>query len=352
MNGYERIHAAIEGGDPDTTPVMLHNFLMAAHEAGVSMREYRDDPQIIARCFIESVERYGYDGIVLDVDTATLAAAVGVPVIYPNDAPARCHGGRLSTLEAVDDLDPPDVEKHARIQIWLEAAKALSSHFRDEVYIRGNCDQAAYSLAASMRGPAEWMVELLDSSNHERAHRLLAWCTEAVIQFIRLMSATGVHMTSNGDSWSSPDLVSPRLYRDFALPYERTVVDAAHACGMPYFLHICGKTDRIVADMVSTGADGLELDYKTDVQLAHDTMLGRTTFIGNLDPSGVLAAGTFEEVERKTAEVKRVFADTPRFILNAGCAIPANTPAENIRALIKIARESLLQSRCQERNHS
>jgi uroporphyrinogen decarboxylase len=190
------------------------------------------------------------------------------------------------------------------------------------------------------------MVELLDPSNHAHAHRLLEWCTEAVTQFIRLMAETGVHMTSNGDSWSSPDLVSPKLYREFALPYERRIVEAAQECGMPYFLHICGKTDRILPDMVSTGADGLELDYKTDVQLAHDTMLGKMTFIGNLDPSGVLAAGTPDEVGQKTEELKRVFADTPRFILNAGCAIPANTPPENIRTLIKTARESALRARC------
>jgi uroporphyrinogen decarboxylase len=283
---------------------------------------------------------------VLDVDTATLAAAVGVPVLYPDDTPARCRGGRLSTLEAVADLDPPDVAKHPRIQIWLEAARELSRHFGNEVYIRGNCDQAAYSLASSMRGPEDWMIELLDPSKHERAHLLLAWCTEAVKQFICLMASTGVHMTSNGDSWSSPDLVSPRLYREFALPYERCVVEAAHECGMPYILHICGKTDRILADMVATGADGLELDYKTNVQLAHDTMLGRMTFIGNLDPSGVLATGAPAEVEQKTVELKRVFADTPRFILNAGCAIPANTPSGNIRTLIRTARESALRASC------
>jgi uroporphyrinogen decarboxylase len=344
VNGYERIQGAIKGREPDTTPVMLHNFLMAAHEAGVSMREYRRDPHVIARCFIQSVERYSYDGIVLDVDTASLAAAVGVPVIDLDEAPARCHGACLNTLEAVEDLDPPDIAKHPRIQIWLEAARELSRYFGNDVYIRGNCDQAPYSLASSMRGPEDWMTDLLNPANHERAHRLLAWCSEAVKQFIRLMASTGVHMTSNGDSWSSPDLVSPRLYREFALPYELSIVQAAHECGLPYFLHICGKTDRILQDMVSTGADGLELDYKTDVQLAHDTMLGRVTFIGNLDPSGLLAAGTPAEVEQKTSILKHVFADTPRFILNAGCAIPANTPGENIRALIRAARESAMRA--------
>ena len=41
---------------------------------------------------------------------------------------------------------------------------------------------------------------------------------------------------------------------------------------VPYAPHVCGNTKAILADMVATGADALELDYKTDVRLAHDLM--------------------------------------------------------------------------------
>ena len=101
---------------------------------------------------------------------------------------------------------------------------------------------------------------------------------------------------------------------------------------------MCGRTDRILDDMLATGADALELDYKTDARLAHDRMKDRAVFIGNLDPSGVLALGTPGLVAAKTRELVAVFADTPRFVLNAGCAIPATTPPENVRAMIRAAR--------------
>jgi uroporphyrinogen decarboxylase len=107
---------------------------------------------------------------------------------------------------------------------------------------------------------------------------------------------------------------------------------------MPYILHICGNTGAILADMVETGADGLELDYKTDAQLARRTLGVRVTFIGNIDPSGVLARGTVRDVERKTRELLELFEGTSRFILNAGCALPATTPAENVHAMIRVAR--------------
>ena len=48
MNGYERIKAAVKGEKTDTTPIMLHNFMMAASEFGVTMEQYRNDPKFIA----------------------------------------------------------------------------------------------------------------------------------------------------------------------------------------------------------------------------------------------------------------------------------------------------------------
>ena len=223
--------------------------------------------------------------------------------------------------------------------MWLEATRRLKQHFGDEIYLRGNCDQLPFSLASMVRSTEEWMMDLLDEENSPLVEGLLDYCTEASTQFIRLMVTTGAHLVSNGDSPAGPDMISPRLFRRFALPYEKRVIDVAHQEGMPYFLHICGKVDRILDDMLASGADGLELDFKTDVHLAHDRMHDRAVFIGNLDPSGVLARGTPDLVEQKTRELLEVFADTPRFILNAGCAMPSDTPPENLRTMIRVARE-------------
>jgi uroporphyrinogen decarboxylase len=318
---------------------MLHNFMMAAREAGVTMKRYRSDPGEIARCFIEAVEKYGYDGIVVDVDTATLAGAVGTPVVFPDDEPAICHGQRLTSLQQARDLEPADVGSYSGVQVWLEAVRLLKRHFGAEIYIRGNCDQCPFSLASSMRGSSDWMMDIMDPDLEEDARLLLEFATDATVQFIRLMAAAGAHMVSNGDSPAGPSVVSPRIYRSFALPFEKQVVTAAHELGLPYLLHICGKTEPIVEDMVSTGADALELDHKTNARSAHDIIAGRTAFVGNLDPSGVLALAAPREVERKTRELLAVFADTPRFILNAGCAIPSNTPPENLKAMIGTARQ-------------
>jgi uroporphyrinogen decarboxylase len=119
------------------------------------------------------------------------------------------------------------------------------------------------------------------------------------------------------------------------------MVETARELGLGYILHICGDTGLILEDMVETGADGVEIDHKTDALLARDITKNRCSFIGNIDPSGVLALGDQTTVAKKTKELLALFGDMPGFILNAGCAIPAETPPENIHTLIRTAREFL-----------
>jgi uroporphyrinogen decarboxylase len=337
VNGRQRVLAALRGEPTDRIPVLLHNFLMAARENGVALSEYRRDGRIMAECFIRAVETYDYDGVLVDVSTAMLAAALGVPVDYPDDQPARCLGPLLPSLVAAPDLPPPDISRSFEIEAAVEAVRRLKTHFGDAIAVRGNADQCPFSLAAMVRGMGPWMMDLIEG-DPARLDALLAYCASATLQFIDLMADAGADILSNGDSPAGPGMVSPAIYRRLAQPWECACAVRAHKLGKPYILHICGDTGKILADMAATGADGLELDYKTDARLARDTLAGRACFIGNIDPSGVLALGTPADAERATRDLAAIFDGNPRFILNAGCAIPAETPPANLRAMIRASR--------------
>jgi MtaA/CmuA family methyltransferase len=337
MNGYERITTALKGNRPDKVPVMLHNFMLAAREHNITMEQYRNSPKLIAECFIASVEKYHYDGVLIDIDTVTLAGAVGVPVDFPKDDPARSHEGNILNLEDVFNLKPVKVENYRYIQNCLEAVRILVDYYHDEIFIRGNCDQAPFSLASMMRGAQTWMLDLMMGTDEQIDH-LLEYCLDAGTQFIKLMAQTGCHMVSNGDSPAGPEMISSDMYIRYALPYEKRLADAAHNAGVDYALHICGNTDVILEHMVTVGADAIDLDYKTDIRKIYDVFHDKTTLIGTIDPSGVLALGTPDDVREKALELLNLYRDCNRFILNAGCAIPPTTPSENIRTMIETAR--------------
>ena len=307
------------------------------------MRQYREDPALMAKALIDATERYGYDCVLVDMDTVSLAGALGVPVDFPEGEPARSHFPAPFDLADFKTLAPPKVSNYPYIRNLLEAVRLIKKHFGDEVAVRGNCDQLPFSLACALRTPAQFFMDLADADGEgddAQIFSLLDYCWEALRQLMNLMAGTGADILSNGDSPAGPEIVSPAYYRRYAFPYEKKAAALSHELGKPYILHICGKTDAILADMVDTGADGLELDFKTDIALAEATMRGRCTFIGNIDPSAVLAMGTPELVRGETEKLLRVFAENPRFILNAGCALPSTTPGENIQALLDCIRLS------------
>jgi uroporphyrinogen decarboxylase len=337
MNGYERINAALKDEKPDKVPVMLHNFMLAAREHNVTMAQYRENPKLIAECFIASVDKYHYDGILIDIDTVTLAGAVGVPVDFPLDDPARSHEGNISSMDDVFNLKPVKIENYRYVQNCLEAVRILKDYYRNEIFVRGNCDQAPFSLASMMRGAQTWMLDLM-MGTEEQIDFLLEYCLDAGSQFIKLMTQTGCDMVSNGDSPAGPEMISFDMYVRYALPYEKRLTETAHNKGVKYALHICGNTDVILEHMLETGADAIDLDYKTDIKKIYDAFHKTTTLIGTIDPSGVLALGTPEDVREKSLELLNLYRDSNRFILNAGCAIPPTTPSVNIKTMIETAR--------------
>jgi len=337
MNGHQRITAALEGKMPDKRPVMLHNFLQAAEQSGVNMKQYREEPELAAKCLIESVERYGLDGVLFDVDTALLASAIGVPTDYPVDAPARTHLPLLDNLADVGQLREVDIASNIRIQHALETVRILKSYFKNEVYVRGNCDQCPFSIATMVRTPVNFMMDLM--LDEENAVELLTYCTNVTKQMIRLMATTGADMVSNGDSPAGPDMISPDMYRTFAFPYELEIVNEAHTCNKPYLLHVCGNTDLILEDLAGLGLDAVELDYKTSIEKIHGTMRDKCTLFGTIDPVGVLTYGSLSDVEHKTLELLKVYQDCPRLVVNAGCAIPREAPHENIKRFVDTVHE-------------
>jgi uroporphyrinogen decarboxylase len=245
--------------------------------------------------------------------------------------------GNLEKLEDISALKAPQIEQNRRVQVWLEAVRLLKEYYKDELFIRGNCDQAPFSLASMMRGAENWMLDLMIAPE-ELLNSILEFCTDAGMQFIRLMSQTGCDMVSSGDSPAGPEMISPEMFLKYAMPYEKRLVDAAHLADLPYALHICGNTDMILEHMLLTGADAFELDYKTDIARVLKVFGDKAVFIGNIDPSGVLALGTPEVVRQKTTELLSVYKASNRFIMNAGCAIPPNTTSENLKMMIETAR--------------
>ena len=159
MNSLERVRTVLAGGIPDRVPVTLPNFLMAAREAGIRMEDYRVDPELIARVHLQALEKYQHDCIMVDTDTTMLAEAMGaVSKCAPNE-PGHIEAPAIRSLDEVGRLQVINPETDGRIPALLEAVRLMYKQVGGEVAIRGNADQAAFSLACMVRGIEDFLME-------------------------------------------------------------------------------------------------------------------------------------------------------------------------------------------------
>lgn len=339
MNSLQRVQAVLNNQLPDRVPVCLHNVYSAIHEAGVSIQDYRTDPEVMARVYIQAVEKYSYDCVLVDPDTTMLAEALGAKSDCTPGEPAHIYAPALDRLEDVDKLKVVDPERDGRIPVLLEAIRILSKTFGHDVSIRGNCDQAAFSLACLVRGNENFLMDMMDDPENPALTQLLEICHQSHLRVHLAAKKAGAHFTSLGDSFSGPDVVSPTLFKKFARPYHERLIRELQKENIFTLIHICGNTTLIVDDMAQYDFCAFELDYKTDAVKAKATAGKHHVLFGNIDPANIIGRGTVAQIRQATSQLIATWKPGGLFILNAGCALSATTPSENIRAFLETAHE-------------
>ncbi|WP_289003900.1 uroporphyrinogen decarboxylase family protein [uncultured Parabacteroides sp.] len=337
MNSLERCMAVLNGETPDRLPIVPQCFMLAVETAGLKISDVNRNGRKMAQAHIISQEKYGYDGCVIDFDDATIAEAVGAKVIYREDEPAIVDEEQpvLKDLRDVYDMPIPDPASSGRLNEWLEATHTLTESIGDHVFIMGRADQGPFSIACLLRGTTQFMMDLL-TEDKQLIDDVLEYCRKISAVFAKAQKDAGAHVTSIGDAFAGPNLISPDMYRQFALIPEQKLAKEVQDYGIPFSIHICGNTNGIIQDMGTTGAKILEVDWMLDIKEARRLVPEDTVLMGNIDPSSPLVIGTPSDVD---AAVKRLIEATKgkRHIISSGCAMGRNTPPENFKAFIEAA---------------
>ena len=338
MNSIERVDAAIRLRKPDRVPVDLHNFQPAAAAMGGSMADVFQDGDLLAEAMLRAWREFGHDMILLENGTACNAQACGVQVVYRHDAAPAAHIPVITSLDEVDRLEVPDPYTAFPMCEIIKATRILSREIGDRVWICGRADQGPMDLASQLIGMETLMLEIALSENTDGIHRLLDYARRVATRYAFALIESGARSTSIGEPVAGPDVMSPRHYREYAMPQEKRMVDDLKAQGIILHNHICGNTIPIIDDFIATGAEVLEIDHKTDMRKAKEAGRGKTCFLGPINTT-LMASGTPQEVEHACREAIEIMAPGSGFILGPGCALGTETPADNIHALVESAKK-------------
>ena len=181
---------AIRGKPHPRIPVAQHNFTFCIRHCGSTVEKFRRDPVHAARILADTACDFGYDCIIIDFDTCTLAEAMGSKLVFPEDEPARVKQYALASLEEGKELRIPDPGKDGRLPLWLETTRQLRQIVGEDKAILARADQGPFGLLFQLRDSQELLVDLIDA-DEDLILSCLGICCEAGVRFAKAQLEAG-----------------------------------------------------------------------------------------------------------------------------------------------------------------
>ena len=259
-----------------------------------------------------------------------------------NDVPCVASPSVNSTsdIEKVEKMDPQtDGFLGKALQFYHEMVKEaekITIKMGGETFhptpVIGRAD-GPFTVASLIRGQQTIMVDIL--RNPDFVHKLVQLVAQHQIEWIK-MGKELCGLPEDGIWFFDDDYapyLSPKLFREFAMPYERMIYEAI---GGLRPMHMCGDTNHLleilVDDLKITSFEGF--GYSVDLQKLARIMGGKIHLRGNLNPTTV-AYGTREEIMEECRKRIEILGPCSGFILSDGANLPPDTPVENVRAMVR-----------------
>jgi len=333
MNSLERIIRTVRFQPADRPPVIAQVFGGAGTLEGVGLDQYVRDGELLAQCQLKALRHYGYDAVFSVIDANVETEAIGSVLKYrPNQYPV-VERHVLATKDDWDNLTLPDPHRAGRMPEMLKALGVLRREVGDTALIVG-CVMGPFTLTTQLLGMEAALYLAIDDS--PRLERLMDFATDVVIRFGLAQLGAGAHLPIVFNPSASPAVIPPPFFREFELPRLRRVFAALSEAGAAAnWLHIAGPANPILPYYPSAGVQIANLDYCVSPDDARQ-LLPSTCVDGNIRSLAFMDE-TPAEIKTQAQALLAAFRDRGGFILSSGCEIPAESPPQNIAAMVEAA---------------
>jgi len=328
MSPKRRFLTALLGGTADRLPVgnvvsVATVDQMRAVDAWFPAAHH--DPEVMCRLAAAGHQILGYDTI-MPVFSVTQEAAALSCIVDWGDAETMPTVRSHPFAQAEDFTLPSNWLEAPSIRVVLEAVRRLRERFGDRAVIVGKV-MGPWTLSYHMLGMDEFLVAT--KLQPGRVRRVLEALKTVSLAFAREQIRAGADIICLADH-ASGGIVSPLAYRDFLLPVHKEIFAAI---GAPSVLHCCGNTTDRVKYFSESGVDAYHFESQVNPARAVAEAGGRMRLMGNVNNPTVLLNGNRQEV----AGACRAAIGGGVDILAPECAVPLNTPTENLQALVEAA---------------
>ena len=370
MRSKERMVCALEKGKPDRLPVSIHQWqryhldnYMEGMDALEAFKATGMDAAIqyfeaMGQFWIPNAEKYvvqtgDWEEQIEVIDPKPSNKLLHHRIITPEGELTYKTGGNPTTTWITEYLikkheDAELIEKYMPVAT-LDKDKIATEYDRigDAGILRGFVwgDQAGcWQHACCLMEPQKLILEAVD--NPDWVHSLLKALLKKKLRFIEeSLKGAKFDIIETGGGAASDTLISPRMHREFCLPYDRATHRALHEAGHLATYHTCGgmmnildliiENETDVSETLSPSGTGGNITAPDKVREVYG---GKVGMIGGMDQFNILTSGTAEQIR---GEVHRLFDGFGRdggYIMSASDHF-FDAPVENLRTFADAARE-------------
>lgn len=289
-------------------------------------------PEVCAEVTLLPIQQFGFDAAIIFSDIMIPLEPMGIDFEYKPGVGPVIHNP-IKEKRDVENLKELDFSKD--LLYTGEGMKILRSELNVPClgFVGAPFTLASYMLEG---GPSKNYIKMKSFmyQQTELWHQLMKKLATNMAEYLLFQVESGAMAVQIFDSWvGSLSLVD---YRTFVLPHMKEMVT-----------HIKSKTDvpvimfgtnssHLLADMKSTGADVIGIDWKTDLASAWEEMNHEVAVQGNLDPTLLFA--DWKLIEERAKTLLNSVKNRPGYIFNLGHGILPGTPEANVGKLVDLVQ--------------
>jgi [methyl-Co(III) methanol-specific corrinoid protein]:coenzyme M methyltransferase len=217
-----------------------------------------------------------------------------------------------------------------RIGVLSEAVTRLSRS-GTEIPVIGTVS-GPVSTAASVVDPMPFLKAL--RKDPENVHRVMDYVTDFLIAYAQRLIESGADVIGIADPTATGEILGPKMFAEFAVPYLNRIIDAVHAQDRKLILHICGNIGTVQKALPTLRADAISTDAMVSLRQLKADEPGLTT-MGNLS-TYMLEFGEASNVADRTEILIRDGVD----IIAPACGLSTSSPLANLQAFTETVKSS------------
>lgn len=338
MNPADRVLKALQGETTDRPPFICPGGMMnmmtvqAMQALNADWPRCHTDAREMSRMAQGIQELCGIENLGVPYCMTVEAEAMGAKVIMgrPESEP-RVAGYPLERLAEFESL--------AGLRLCSGRIGAVT-----EAIARLAVRKPPFAVIANLTGPVSLATSLLEpmtfykalGKTPDQAHEFMQFLTESLISFGRWMLQAGARVLTISDPSASGEILGPRRFAQFTLPYINKILDALQNYYAASLVHICGNLRSIFPLLSRLHTRAISIDSATSIPAMQKALGKKQVLVGNVS-THLLLNCTPRAIERAS----RVCLKRGVRILSPACGISPFTPLSNMRAMAAAVQKEM-----------